>query len=160
MGIDFNNKEHIQPYVQPSQEKENSYGSIQLGFLEENMAIYDEFDSEYDDEEEKEFLSQKSPKLSQVEEEAVLDQAYFPNPHIQVLFQDPFADLLETSKRGVCHAKRSLIQNFKNILGSTVQTLVRWECPFDFFTTLKELKQNHSWNHLLEWLYWKREFTK
>ena len=152
MGIDFK-KEHIQPYIQPSQEKENSYIFFQSYLLEDNMAIYDDSDSADDHEEEKEFLSQKSPKLSQVEEEAIMDQAYFPNPHIQVLFQDPFANLLDTSKRGVCHVKSSFMQNFKNILGSTIQTLVRWEWPFGFFTILKELKQNHSWNHLLDWLY-------
>ena len=153
MGIYFNNKEHIQPYVQPSQEKENSYSTFQSGLLEENMAIFDEFDSADDHEEEKGFLSQRSPKLSQVEEEAFLDQAYFPNPHVQVLFQDPFADLLETSKRRVCYVKRILLQSARKMLSTTIQTQVRWEWPFDFFKTIEELNQDPSWNLLLDWMY-------
>ena len=119
--------------------------------LEENIAIYDE--------EEGEFLSKKNLKLSQVEEEAVMDQDYFPNSHIQVLFQDPFADLLETFEEGVKCVKSNLMQVLKRSLGTIVQKQVRWEWPFYLSSTLKELNQDPSWNHLLDWLYWKREFT-
>ena len=131
-----------------------------LGLLEDNIAIYDESTSSDDHEEEDEFLSQRSAKLSQVKEEVVLDQAYLENPLSQVLFQDPFADLLEALEEGVKHVKSSLMQNFKNILGTTIRKQVRWKWHFYFFGTLKELKQNPSWNHLLDWLCWKRYFTK
>ena len=94
-----------------------------------------------------------------MEEEAILDQAYFPNPHIQVLFQDPFTDLLEALKEGVKHVKSSLMQGLKKILGTTIRKQGRWKWPFDFFRILKELNQYPSYNHLLDWLYCKREFT-
>ena len=95
-----------------------------------------------------------------MKEEAILDQAYLQNPLSQVLFQDPFADLLEIVEEGFKDDGSSLMKSLKNILDTTIQTQVKWNWAFDFFTTLKELKQNHSWNHLLDWLYWKREFTK
>ena len=71
------------------------------GLLGYNIAIYDESDSADDHEEEVEFLSQKSPKHSQVEEGVVLNEAYISNPLDQVLFQDPFVVFLEKSKKEV-----------------------------------------------------------
>ena len=105
------------------------------------------------------FISQKSLKHSQVEEGVVLNEAYVSSPRIQVLFQDSFADLLEAFEEGVKHVKSSLMQNFNNILGTTVQTQMRWEWPFDFSKTVKELNQDPPWNHILDWLYWKTKFT-
>ena len=57
-----------------------------LGLIKDNVAIYDEYTSSDDHEDEEEFLSQKIPKLSQVEEETGLDQAYFPkSSHLSIV---------------------------------------------------------------------------
>ena len=95
-----------------------------------------------------------------MEEGVVLDEAYVSSPQDQVSFQDPFVFFLEKSKRGVFSTKNSLMQGLKKILGTIVQAQVRCKWPFDFFSILKELNQDHRCNHLLEWLYWKSEFTK
>ena len=128
--------------------------------LEDKIAIYDESTSSEDLEEEVEFLSQKSPKHSRVEEGLVLNEAYVSNPLDQVLFQDPFVVFLEKSKGGVCSTNNSLLQIVRKILSITARKQVRWKWPFNFVNTLKELNQDPSCNHLLDWLYWKREFTK
>ena len=47
---------------------------------ENYTAIYDEFDSPSDHEQGEEFLSQESPKHSQVEQRVVLNEAYKSNP--------------------------------------------------------------------------------
>ena len=52
------------------------------------------------------------------------------------------------------------VQGLKNIVGTTVQKQVRCKWIFYFDSTLKELNENHPWNHLLDWLCWKSEFTK
>ena len=127
---------------------------------EDYTAIYDESDSSSDHEQGEEFLSQESPKYSQVEERVVLNEAYVSNPLDQVLFQDPFVVFLEKSKGVVCSTQNSLLQRLKKILGTTVRKQAKWKWPFHFFSTVKKLKLNPSWNHLLDWLCWKRYFTK
>lgn len=90
----------------------------------------------------------------------ILDTTGYSNPQSQALFQDPFVVFLETFEKELKYARNSLLQDLNKILGTTIKKQVRCEWPFYFFSTLKELNKYHSWNHLLDWLYWKREFTK
>lgn len=67
------------------------------------------------------FLSQNNPKHNKVEQGVILNEAYCLNPQGQVLFQDPFADFLETSKEGVYDAKNGLLHSLRKILSTVVQ---------------------------------------
>ena len=95
-----------------------------------------------------------------MEDGVVLDEAYISSPQDQVSFQDPFAIFLEKCKRGVCYTMNSLLQSVRKNISTTVQKQVRWKWPFDFFNIIKELNQDQPCNHLLDWLYWKEEFTR
>ena len=105
-------------------------------------------------------LSQKNPKVSQVREGVILNEGYFSNPLGQLLFTDPFFVSLEAFKEGIKHAKNSLWWSLKKIWSTTVRKQVRGKWHFHFFNVIKELNQDQPCNHLLDWLYWKEEFTK
>ena len=127
---------------------------------ENYTAIYDESDSSSDHEQGEELHYQESPKYSQVEEKVVLNEAYISNPLDQVLFQDPFVVFLEKSEGVVGSIMNKLLPRMKKNLSTTIRKQAKWEWHFHYFSIMKELNQDQPCNHLLDWLYWKEEFTK
>ena len=121
--------------------------------------IYNEDSMSDGHEEYVDILFQKDPKHDKVEQGAALDEVCYLNPQGQVLFQDPFASFLESSKEGICYARNGLWQILRKIFSTVVQRKVRWEWPFCFLSLLKKVNKNQSCSHLLDWLHWRNEFT-
>ena len=93
-------------------------------------------------------------------ERVVLNESYISKPLDQALFQDPFVVFLKKSERVVGFIMNKLLPRMRKSLSTTVQKQTKWEWPFHYFYIMKELNQNHPFDHLLDWLHWKEEFTK
>jgi hypothetical protein len=104
-------------------------------------------------------LFENDPEHNKLEQRVVLDEVCYLNPQDQVFFQDPFVGLLESFKEGVCYAMNGLLQDLRKKLNTYVQRQLRWEWSFSFFSLLKKVNKNQSCSHLLNWLYWREEFT-
>jgi hypothetical protein len=96
---------------------------------------------------------------NKLEQRVVLDEVCYLNPQDQVFFQYPFVGLLESFKEGVCYAMNGLLKDLRKKLNTYVQRQLRWEWSFSFFSLLKKVNKNRSCSHLLDWLYWREEFT-
>ena len=125
---------------------------------ENYITIHDKSNSSCDHEEE--LLYQGGPKYSQVEERVILNESYISKPLDQALFQDPFVVFLKKSERVVGFIMNKLLPRMRKSLSTTVQITTKWEWPFHYFYIMKELNQNRPFDHLLDWLHWKEEFTK
>ena len=90
------------------------------------------------------------------EKEVILVETYVPIIHNQVPFQDPYDDFLKTFEEGMKIFSNSMFPEARKYL-TTAKTQKEWEWPC-LTSMLKEMSKDQSWNHLLDWLYWKREF--
>lgn len=110
-----------------SQTKIISLNQGMLGLLEDNITLHSEAGKSDNHKEGEEIISQKDPKVSQVKEGVILNEAYFLNSLGQLLFEYPFFVSLETFKARVKHARNSLWQRLKKIWGATIQKKTKWE---------------------------------
>ena len=127
------------------------------GLQEDNTTIYDESSSSDDNEDEEDFLSQKNLFLDPVEEKITLVETYLSNTPNQVLFQDPFAQFLKTFEEGIDIFRSSVSPNAEKNFSTAAKKQGKWEWPC-LSSMLKEMRKDKSWKHLLDWIYWKREF--
>ena len=128
------------------------------GLQEDNTAIYDESSSSDNNEDEEKVLSQKNLYLDPVKkEEMILVEPCLPNTLHQALFQDPYAHFLEAFKEGIKVIRSSALPKERRLFSVAAEKQKEWEWPH-LSSLPKEMKKDQSWNHLLDWLYWKREF--
>ena len=86
----------------------------------------------------------------------ILVETYLSNTPNQVLFQDPFAHFLNTFEEGIEIVRNSVSPNAKKKFSTAAKEQVRWEWSFCLSSMLKEMSKDQSWNHLIDWIYWKR----
>lgn len=129
------------------------------GLLEDNIVVYDEFSNLDDSEDEEDCLPQKNICLDPVEkEEVILVETYLPKIHNQALFQDPYAHLLKEFKEGIKVLRSSVLPKLRRLFSIDAKKQKEWEWPCVSYM-LKVMSKDQSWNHLIDWMYWKREFV-
>ena len=85
-------------------------------------------------------------------------ETHIPNTPNQALFQDPYVDFLKTSEEGIKVANNSISTSATKFFRTAVEKQSKWECPCLSYI-LKEMSKEQSWNHMIDWMYWKREFV-
>ena len=90
-------------------------------------------------------------------EEVILVETYLPKIHNQVLFQDPYARFLKFFEEGIKVASSKVLSEERRFFSTAAKKQNEGEWPY-LSSLPKEMRKDQSWNHLLDWLYWKREF--
>ena len=89
----------------------------------------------------------------------ILVETRLPNTLNQALFQDPYAHFLKIFEEEIKVIRSSILPKARGLFSIAAKKQKEWEWPC-LSNLPKEMKKDQSWNHLLDWLYWKREFIR
>ena len=90
-------------------------------------------------------------------EEMILVETHIQNNLNQALFQDPYVKFLNIFEEGIKVIRSSVLPKARRLFSTAAKKQKEWEWPC-LSSLPKEMKKDQSWNHLLDWLYWKRDF--